>query len=206
MRLIVAGTPEVALPSLDALAVRHDIVAVLTRPPAAQGRHARLVPSPVASWAQARGVEILDPVSPRDPALLERLVALAPDCCPVIAYGGLIPPALLAVPVHGWVNLHFSLLPRWRGAAPVQHALLAGDSVTGVTVFRLVKELDAGPVYVRREVPIEADEVAGDLLDRLSIVGAEALCETLDAIESGRTPVEQLGDGVTLAPKIEVED
>ena len=206
MRLVVAGTPAVALPCLEALAKNHDIVAVLTRPPAAQGRHARLVPSPVAQWAQTQGIEVLDPVSPRDPALLERLTALAPDCCPVIAYGGLIPPALLAVPAHGWINLHFSLLPRWRGAAPVQHALLAGDETTGVTVFRLVKGLDAGPIYVQREVPIVPDEVAGDLLSRLCVLGAEALCDGLDAISSGAAPVEQSSDGVTLAPKIDAED
>ena len=136
------------MPSLRALlASRHDVVAVLSRPDAPAGRGRRLTPSPVAALSREAGIEVLTPPTPRDPAFLDRLRAIAPDGCAVVAYGGLIPPSALAVPAHGWVNLHFSVLPAWRGAAPVQRAIMAGDEVTGATTFRLVEELDAGPTY-----------------------------------------------------------
>jgi methionyl-tRNA formyltransferase len=148
VRIVVAGTPEVAVPALDALAAsRHEIVAVVTRPDAASGRGRKISRSPVATWADQHGVRVLQPVRPSEPAFLAELTALAPDCCPVIAYGALVPQAALDIPVHGWVNLHFSVLPAWRGAAPVQRAIMAGDEITGATTFRLERGLDTGPVF-----------------------------------------------------------
>ena len=145
MRLIFAGTPEVTLPSLDAIAASsHELVAVVTRPDAPAGRGRRLVRSPAGAWADERGIEVLTPQRPREPEFQERLRELAPDCVPVVAYGALVPPPALEIPKHGWVNLHFSLLPAWRGAAPVQHAVWAGDEVTGATTFRIVKESPHG--------------------------------------------------------------
>ncbi len=147
MRLVFAGTPEVARPALDALAASsHDLLAVLTRPDAPAGRGRRVVRSPVGAWADERGIEVLTPVRPRDPEFQHRLRVLAPDCVPVVAYGALVPPDALAIPKHGWINLHFSLLPAWRGAAPVQHAIWRGDQVTGASVFALEAGLDTGPV------------------------------------------------------------
>jgi methionyl-tRNA formyltransferase len=208
MRLVFAGTPEVALPSLDALlASRHEVVAVVTRPDARAGRGRTLVPSPVKQRAEAKGLEVLTPDRPSDPAFQERLRELAPDACPVVAYGALVPPSALEIPRHGWVNLHFSLLPAWRGAAPVQHAVMAGDEVTGATTFRLEKGLDTGPVFGVMTESIRPRDTAGDLLDRLSRAGAGLLVATLDGIEDGDLePRPQPADGVSLAPKIEVED
>ena len=144
MRIVFAGTPEVAVPSLDALlASRHEVVAVCTRPDAPSGRGKRLTPSPVAQRAAALGLETLKPQRPRDEDFVTRLIEIAPDCCPVVAYGALLPQRVLDIPSRGWVNLHFSLLPAWRGAAPVQHAILAGDRTTGATTFRIVLDLDA---------------------------------------------------------------
>ncbi|MFT4110341.1 methionyl-tRNA formyltransferase [Propionicimonas sp.] len=207
MRLVFAGTPQVAADTLLQLLDRgrHDVVAVLTRPDAPQGRSARPVPSPVATVALDRGIEVLRPVRPGDPDLATRLAELAPDCCPIVAYGGLIPPRLLALPGKGWVNVHFSLLPRWRGAAPVQHAILAGDQVTGVTVFELVEDLDAGPVLATRTYPLGGRETSGEVLADLQDIGAALLADTLDAVEDGTaTPVAQPVDGITLAPKLTV--
>ena len=148
MRVVFAGTPEPALPSLDAIAASpHELVGVVTRPDAPAGRGRRLTPSPVAERAAELGVPVLKPDHPRDPEFQDVLRALAPDCCPVVAYGALLPQSALDIPTLGWVNLHFSVLPAWRGAAPVQHALWAGDEVTGATTFRIVRELDAGPTY-----------------------------------------------------------
>jgi len=150
---------------------------------------------------------VLKPGKPRDPAFLDRLRAIAPDCCPVTAYGALIPRAALEIPRHGWVNLHFSLLPAWRGAAPVPHAILHGDDITGATTFRLVAELDAGPVYGVMTQPIGPEDTAGDLLARLATAGAALLVETLDGIESGSLrAVPQPADGVSYAPKLTTED
>ena len=172
MRLVFAGTPEVAVPSLEALvASRHEVVAVLTRPDARAGRGRGLVPSPVRVRAEALGIEVLTPRRPGDPDFRARLTELAPDACPVVAYGGLIPPELLDVPASGWVNLHFSLLPAWRGAAPVQHAVMAGDEVTGATTFRLEEGLDTGPTYGVMTETIRGTDTAGDLLQRLSTAG-----------------------------------
>jgi methionyl-tRNA formyltransferase len=208
MRILFAGTPEPAVPSLRALlGSRHEVVAVLTRPDAPTGRGRRMEPSPVRRVAEEAGIEVLTPPRPRDPAFLARLAELAPDACPVVAYGGLIPPAALAVPRHGWVNLHFSLLPAWRGAAPVQHAILAGDEVTGACTFRLEEGLDTGPVFGTVTEEIGRTDTSGDLLGRLAADGARLLVATLDGIEEGRlSAVPQPAEGVSHAPKVTVED
>ena len=169
MRVVFAGTPQVALPSLRAvLASRHEVAAVVTRPDAPAGRGRHLVPSPVAELARSAGVEVLTPARPREPDFLQRLAAIGPDCCPVVAYGALLPRAALDIPPHGWVNLHFSLLPAWRGAAPVQAAIWHGDDVTGATVFEIEEALDSGPVYGMLTEPVHPTDTAGDLLARLA--------------------------------------
>lgn len=208
MRVLFAGTPAAAVPSLAAvLASGHEVVGVLTRPDAAAGRGRRLTESPVAQAAAAAGVPILKPTTVSDPAVAERLAAWSVDCAPIVAFGGLIPAALLELPTHGWVNLHFSLLPAWRGAAPVQHAVMAGDEVTGASTFRLEAGLDTGPVYGMVTETIRATDTSGDLLDRLSGSGAQLLVRTLDGIESGElVAVPQSGEGVSLAPKLTVDD
>src|SRR6266699_3850735 len=204
MRLVFAGTPKTAVPSLEALlGSRHSVVAVVTRPDARAGRGLRVVASPVAERARQARLEVLQPARPADPGFLARLGEIAPDCCPVTAYGALIPDAALRVPKHGWVNLHFSVLPAWRGAAPVQHAILHGDQITGATTFRLVAELDAGPVFGVLTEPVRASDTAGDLLGRLAVSGAELLIATLDGVESGELEARpQPPDGVTYAPKL----
>jgi methionyl-tRNA formyltransferase len=206
--VIFAGTPEVSVAGLRAVAASsHDLVGVVTRPDAPAGRGRKLVASPVAEYAEELGVEVLKPVKPSDPAFLARLTEIAPDCCPVVAYGGLLPQAALDIPPHGWINLHFSVLPAWRGAAPVQHAIIAGDDVTGASTFRIVKALDAGPVYGVLTEPIGPSDTAGDLLGRLAESGAKLLVDTLDGIEAGVLEArEQPADGVTIAPKLTVED
>ncbi|WP_031005599.1 methionyl-tRNA formyltransferase [Streptomyces sp. NRRL F-5727] len=209
MKLVFAGTPEVAVPALDALLAsgRHEVAAVVTRPDAPAGRGRRLVASPVAQRAEEEGIEILRPAHPRDEDFLARLREIAPDCCPVVAYGALLPQKALEIPAHGWVNLHFSLLPAWRGAAPVQHALMAGDEVTGASTFQIEKGLDSGPVYGVITEEIRATDTSGDLLTRLAFAGAGLLSATMDGIEDGTLKaVPQPADGITLAPKIEVED
>jgi methionyl-tRNA formyltransferase len=208
VRLVFAGTPEAAVPSLRALLRSdHEVVAVVTRPDAPAGRGRTLTASPIATLAVGAGIEVLTPRSPREPEFRSALVELAPHCCPVVAYGGLIPSRVLAVPAHGWVNLHFSVLPAWRGAAPVQRAIIAGDPLTGATTFRLVDELDAGPVYGVVTEEIRADDTAGSLLERLAEHGAELLVRTLDGIEGGALhAVPQPPDGVSLAPKLSVAD
>jgi methionyl-tRNA formyltransferase len=208
VRIVFAGTPEVAVPSLEALlASRHEVVGVVTRPDAPSGRGRTLRPSPVAQHAADRGIEVLKPQKVRDESFLSRLRELAPDCCPVVAYGALLPQVALDIPTRGWINLHFSVLPRWRGAAPVQHAVLAGDATTGATTFKIVQALDAGPVYATVTEPIGDSDTSGDLLERLAISGAQLLVDTLDGIQSGRLEaIPQPADGVTIAPKINVED
>jgi methionyl-tRNA formyltransferase len=208
MRLVFAGTPAVAVTTLEALLKsRHDVVAVITRPDAPAGRGRHLAPSPVAVRAAEAGLEVLKPARVREPAFLERLAELAPDCCPVTAYGALLPQAALDIPAHGWVNLHFSLLPAWRGAAPVQHALLHGDEITGATTFQIVPELDAGPVYGMVTEPVLPGDTTGDLLARLGSSGSALLVATLDGIEDGTvTAIPQSPDGISLAPKVTVSD
>jgi methionyl-tRNA formyltransferase len=209
MRLVFAGTPEVAVPSLDALAASpHEVVAVVTRPDAPAGRGRKLLPSPVAVRAEELGIPVLKPSHPRDPEFQAALKELDPDCCPVVAYGALLPQSALDIPVHGWVNLHFSLLPAWRGAAPVQRSIWAGDEITGATTFRIVKELDAGPTFGMMTERVRPTDTAGDLLDRLAEGGAELLVQTISGIESGQLEArEQITDGLlSYAPKIQVED
>ena len=209
MRLVFAGTPEVALPSLRALldSGRHEVAAVVTRPDAPAGRGRRVVRSPVGALAEEHGVEVLTPRKASDPDFLERLRAIAPDCCPVVAYGALLPQSALDIPPHGWVNLHFSVLPAWRGAAPVQAAVRAGDEITGASAFRIVKELDAGPVFGVLTETVRADDTAGALLARLAEAGAGLLTSTIDGIEDGTLKaVEQPADGVTYAHKVTTED
>ncbi|WP_433307702.1 methionyl-tRNA formyltransferase [Actinoplanes sp. CA-030573] len=208
MRLVFAGTPAVTLPALDAIAASgHELAAVVTRPDAPAGRGRRLVRSPAAAWADERGIEVLTPAKPREPEFQERLRQIAPDCVPVVAYGALVPPSALEIPKHGWINLHFSLLPAWRGAAPVQHAVLHGDEVTGASVFELEAGLDTGPVYGTLTEEIRPSDTSGDLLGRLATEGAGLLVAVLDAIEAGTARAHpQPADGVTFAPKITVED
>jgi methionyl-tRNA formyltransferase len=205
MRLVFAGTPPLAATVLERLldSGSHDVVAVLTRPDAAKGRSSRLVPSPVAELAAERGIEVLKPQRPSEPWLAQRLAELRVDCAPVVAYGGLIPGSLLGAFDKGWVNLHFSLLPRWRGAAPVQRAILAGDERSGVTIFELVSELDAGAVLATAGYRFGPDETAGEALDALTELGGGLLLETLDRLEAGvAVAVPQPAEGVTLAPKL----
>lgn len=208
MRLVFAGTPAAALPSLDAIAESaHELVAVVTRPDAPAGRGRGVRRSPVGEWADARGVPVLTPARPSDPGFLAWLRDTAPDCCPVVAYGALVPPAALEVPKHGWVNLHFSVLPAWRGAAPVQHAILNGDEITGATTFRLEAGLDTGPVYGVVTTEVGAAETSGELMARLAVSGAGLLVATLDGIASGELqPAPQPAEGVSLAPKLTVAD
>jgi methionyl-tRNA formyltransferase len=208
VRLVFAGTPATALPSLEALlGSRHEVAAVITRPDAPAGRGRRLGPSPIAVRAEQAGVEVLRPAKPSEPEFKDRLREIAPDCCPVTAYGALIPQSVLEIPARGWVNLHFSLLPAWRGAAPVQHAILHGDDMTGATTFQLVRELDAGPTYGVLTEPIRPSDTAGSLLERLSVAGAGLLVTTLDLIESGELEARpQPAEGVSLAPKVNPAD
>jgi methionyl-tRNA formyltransferase len=208
VRLVLAGTPEVAVPSLSALlASRHDVVGVVTRPYAVAGRGRRSRPSPVRVLAEQHGVPVLAPTHPREPEFVEQLRAMRPDCVAVVAYGALVPRAALEVPLHGWVNLHFSLLPAWRGAAPVQHALLAGDDISGVTVFRLDEGMDTGPVLATMTERLRADDTAGAVLDRLATAGAQLLVQVMDALEDGTVvPVPQPPEGASLAPKLTVAD
>ena len=208
MRVAFAGTPDVAVPALDAVARSgHELVAVITRPDAPAGRGRKLVASPVAVRAEELGVPVLKPEHPRDPEFQQALKDLDVDCCPVVAYGALLPQSALDIPRHGWVNLHFSLLPAWRGAAPVQHALWSGDEITGATTFRIVKALDAGPTFGLMTERVRPTDTAGDLLGRLAEGGAELLVATLDGIETGDIVArEQPEEGISIAPKILVED
>jgi methionyl-tRNA formyltransferase len=208
VRLVFAGTPAAALPALAALdRSAHELVAVLTRPDAPAGRGRQVVRSPVAAWADEHKVRVLTPARPGDPGFLDELRDLAPDCVPVVAYGALVPPAALAAPRHGWVNLHFSLLPAWRGAAPVQHAILHGDEITGASVFQLEEGLDTGPVFATLTEQVRPADTAGALLERLAEAGAGLLVSVLDAIEAGTArAVPQPVDGVSLAPKMTISD
>lgn len=209
MRIVFAGTPEPALPSLRRLidSTRHEVVAVLTRPDAAAGRRGRPTPSPVAELALAEGIPVLRPERPNTPEFVAELTELAPDCCAVVAYGALLRDELLAVPRLGWVNLHFSVLPAWRGAAPVQAAIAAGDEVTGATTFQIERALDSGPVFGVLTETVRPTDTAGDLLERLAHSGAGLLESTMDGIADGAlTAVPQPAEGMSVAPKVTVED
>jgi methionyl-tRNA formyltransferase len=209
VRLVFAGTPEVALPALRALldSDRHEVVAVLTRPDAPAGRGRQLTRSPVGALADEAEIEVLTPRRPSEPEFLARLSTLAPDCCPIVGYGALVPRVALDIPCHGWVNLHFSLLPAWRGAAPVQAAIWHGDEITGASTFALEEGLDTGPVYGTVTEVIRPDDTAGELLFRLASAGAGLLVATLDGIASGTVhPVPQPAEGVSYAPKLTAQD
>jgi methionyl-tRNA formyltransferase len=209
VRLVFAGTPATAVPTLRALcaAPGHEVVAVLTRPPARTGRGRHVAASPVAALAEEAGIAVLTPRRPSDLEFLDQLRGLDVDCCPVVAYGALLPAAALAIPARGWVNLHFSLLPAWRGAAPVQHAVLHGDDVTGASTFQIEEGLDTGPVYGVVTETIRPDDTSGDLLERLADSGAGLMVATLDGIADGTLVARPQPDvGVTYAPKITVDD
>ena len=208
MRLLFAGTPDTAVPSLRALiASGHEVVGVLTRPDARAGRGRRMVASPVKEMAQEHGIPVFTPAHPREPEFIATLRELAPEACPVVAYGALLPQEVLDIPEHGWVNLHFSLLPAWRGAAPVQRAVMAGDEVTGASTFRIEAGLDTGPVYGVMTESIRPEDTAGELLARLAEVGAGLLVATMDGIADGSlTPRAQSTDGISHAPKLSVPE
>ncbi|AYF99096.1 methionyl-tRNA formyltransferase [Protaetiibacter intestinalis] len=205
MRLIFAGSPAAAVPSLRALLdSRHEVVAVVTREDAPQGRKRVLTPTPVAELAEEAGIRVIK--ANRLATVTAELLALEADLGVVVAYGGLIREPVLSAPRHGWINLHFSLLPRWRGAAPVQRAVMAGDAETGAAVFQLVEELDAGPVFAMERATVGRVQTAGHLLEALSVSGARLLVGVVDAIEDGTaTAIPQEGE-VTLAPKLTLDD
>jgi len=206
VRVLFAGTPAVAVPSLDALVnAGFNVVAVLTRPDAPIGRKRVLTPSPVAQRAAELGIEVIH-AARVDADAIAGISAVQPDIAAIVAYGGLVPPAALGIPRYGWVNLHFSLLPAWRGAAPVQRSVMAGDDVTGAVTFQLEEGLDTGPVFGTLTETVKPQDTAGDLLERLSHSGAVLLAQTLSAIDAGKAaPQPQAGD-VTLAPKLTLED
>lgn len=206
MRLVFAGTPEPAAVALERLlASEHEVVAVLTRPDARKGRGRTLHPSPVKAVALEHGIEVLTPEK-LDDDTAARLRDIAPDAIPVVAYGNLIPAGMLDIPTHGWVNLHFSLLPQWRGAAPVQAAIREGDATTGATTFRINEGLDTGDILDTLTDTISDDDTAGVLLERLAYSGADLLVRTMDGLESGTlTPKAQPEEG-TYAPKILTAD
>ena len=208
MRIVFAGTPDAALPALDALLEsRHEVLGVVTRPDAPAGRGRRVASSPVTRRAAVAGIEVLRPDSPKDPGFLGWLKEVSPDGCAAVAYGALLPANVVEIPRVGWVNLHFSLLPAWRGAAPVQRALIAGDVITGASTFRIVPELDAGPVFGVLTERIRADDTAGTLTRRLAEHGADLLVSTLDGIEEGSLqPREQDHRGASYAPKLSADE
>lgn len=206
MQIVFAGTPQTALPALEALvASEHEVMAVVSRPDAPAGRGRRLTASPVAQRASELGVEVLKPAHPAEADFQRRLRELAPQACAVVAYGALLPQSVLEIPEHGWINLHFSILPRWRGAAPVQRAIMAGDEETGTTCFRIVRALDAGPVLDIERIAMP-EATAGELLEHLAVSGARQLVRVMDAIALGAQPVEQPSAGITVAPKLTTDE
>lgn len=206
MRVLFAGTPAVAVPSLDGLLrAGFDVVAVLTRPDAPLGRKRVLTPSPVAARAAELGIDVIH-AAKVDADVTARIAELKPDVAAIVAYGGLIPRVALDVPQHGWINLHFSLLPAWRGAAPVQHAVIAGDDVTGAVTFLLEEGLDTGPVFGTLTEKVNDVDTSGALLERLSHSGAVLLAQTLSAVEAGAAAAVPQSGEVSLAPKLTIDD
>lgn len=212
MRIVFAGTPEPAVVALQKLIdSHHEVAAVITRPDARRGRGRSLHPSPVKALAEEHGIEVLTPTTLKEDtedgdALRARLADIAPEAIPVVAYGNLITEDLLSLPPHGWVNLHFSLLPEWRGAAPVQAAIAAGDERTGATTFRIDQGLDTGDILATMEEIIQPTDTADDLLTRLAYAGGDLLVETMNGLEDGSiTPQAQEGEA-TYAHKITTED
>ncbi|MGW0251490.1 methionyl-tRNA formyltransferase [Nocardia goodfellowii] len=209
MRVVFAGTPDPAVPSLRRLidSTRHEVVAVVTRPDAVAGRGRKVQRSPVGQLADQHGIPVLTPRRPSEPEFVDQLTELAPDCCPVVAYGALLPQRVLDIPRFGWINLHFSLLPAWRGAAPVQAAIDAGDEFTGASTFQIEAGLDTGPVFGVVTEKIQVTDTAGALLARLADSGARLLETTLDGVEDGALhAVPQPNEGVSYAPKVVAED
>ena len=206
MKLVFAGTPDVALPALETLiSSEHDVLAVITQPPARAGRGRELQPSPVHAVADKFGIKALYPESIREIDAVLR--ELQPDAIPVVAYGQLIPETMLDIPAHGWINLHFSLLPEWRGAAPVQHCIWHGDTITGATTFRIDQGMDSGPILGHVTQLVDPKDTSGALLDRLADTGSHLLRQTLDALEAGMiTPIAQQHDQATYAPKLQKSD
>ena len=205
MRLIFAGTPEAAVPALDRLAAAHEIALVVTRPPAPVGRRRVVTPSPVGGRAGELGLPVLEAAQIRE-VETERLAAVGADLGVVVAYGALLRPPALAAPRFGWINLHFSLLPRWRGAAPVQWTLIAGDREAGISVFRLEEGMDTGPLYAREPVPLPDGATAGDLLALLAERGAPVLADVVDRIADGTAVARPQEGEPTLAPKPTLDD
>ena len=207
MRVVFMGTPEFAVPSLRALLDRHEVALVISRPDRPAGRGLSLRRSPVAEVAEAAGVQLELPASVRGPELLGRVDAAAPEVVVVAAFGRILPPALLQVGRHGAINIHASLLPRWRGASPIAAAVLAGDEETGVSIMRMEEGLDTGPVLLQRRTPIGRRETTGELTARLAELGADALVEGLDRIEAGDAAFTPQDEGaVTLAPPVRKSD
>jgi methionyl-tRNA formyltransferase len=206
LRLVFAGTPAPAVPSLERLAAgQHDVVAVVTRPASPQGRKRVLTPSPVAAAADRLGIPVIE-ASRLDVTATERIRELEPDLGVIVAYGGLVREPLLSSPANGWINLHFSVLPAWRGAAPVQHALIAGDAVTGASVFQLVPELDAGDVFAARSHEVGPADTAGSLLEALAEEGADLLAGVVDAIADGSAVSTPQSGTPSFAPKLGIDD
>ncbi|WP_434031538.1 methionyl-tRNA formyltransferase [[Pseudomonas] boreopolis] len=205
MRIVFAGTPEFAVPSLRAAAQRHEVVAVYTQPDRPAGRGRGLTPSPVKLEAIARGIPVLQPETLKSPESQDALRRLAPDLMVVVAYGLILPKVVLAIPTHGCWNVHASLLPRWRGAAPIQRAIEAGDAETGVGLMLMEAGLDTGPVLLEQRTPIGADETGGQLHDRLAELGAQVLSDGLGLLRAGIRPVPrpQPAEGVTYAHKLD---
>lgn len=208
MKIIFAGTPEFAVPPLKALiASDHQVVAVYTQPDRPQGRGRKIIPTPVKAVAESAGIPVFQPESFKDPGAIEHLRSLRPDLMVVVAYGLILPKAVIDIPLKGCINIHASLLPRWRGAAPIQRSILEGDEVTGVTIMYIEPKLDAGPMILKAETAIPANEAAGDLHDRLALIGADALMRALPAIEEGtQTAVTQDEAFVTYAAKISKDE
>lgn len=206
MRIVFAGTPKVAVPSLAAmLESEHEVIAVITRDDAPQGRKRVLTPSPVGAFAAANGIPVIK-ANRLDDETTKEVMSLDADLGVIVAYGGLVREPLLSTPQRGWINLHFSLLPAWRGAAPVQHAVINGETETGVSVFQLVRELDAGALYTRQAYEIGPDQTSGELLADLAEFGAEALVACVSGIASGSLVPEPQEGAVTLAPKLSLDD
>lgn len=208
MRVLFAGTPEVALPTFQALlGSDHEVCAAITRPDARRGRGRKLTQSPVAQLATTHDIPVLKPATLHEPEIQQAIQNYHADVAVVVAYGNLIPPELLDVPTHGWINLHFSLLPAWRGAAPVQHAVMAGEDITGASTFRIEEGLDTGPVFGTVTERIRPRDTAGDLLERLADSGAHLVLATVDALSEGSAePIPQSNDGLSYAPRLHPAD
>ena len=205
MRVLFYGTPAFALPTLQALRERHHVVAAVTQPDRPAGRGQRERVSPVKAMALEHGIPVLQPIRLRDPGWPERLAEHGADVAVVVAFGQILPPAILDVPARGSINVHASLLPRYRGAAPIAWAIMRGERETGITTFQMDSGMDTGPMLLQRATPIGAEETAGELAGRLATLGAEVLLETLDRLDT-LTPRPQDAGAATLAPRLRKED